>query len=168
MKEMKYTPRKIGIMAIFISIGIILQYIENRILITPIPGGKLGLGNVVSIINIFMFGGSNAMIVAVLRAFLGTMLMGGASALPYSVAGAVLSTSGMILVKNRLYPKVSMIGISVVGATLHNFSQVCVAAIFFSSGYVFSYLPLLLVVAVVSGVSTGYVSHIFGRRVLER
>ena len=52
-----YTPKKIGIMAMFVAIGLVLQYAESRFLVLSVPGGKLGLANVVSIINIFMFGG---------------------------------------------------------------------------------------------------------------
>lgn len=167
MKKAKYTSKKICIMAIFIAVGIILQYLENRILISPVPGGKLGLGNVVSILNIFMFGGSNAFVISIIRALLGTLLTGGASALPYSLTGAILSTSAMIFIKNFLYPKISMVGMSIIGATLHNLAQICVAAILFSSQYIFSYFPVLLIVALFSGFATGYAAQILGKRVLS-
>ena len=168
MNKKIYTPRNLGIMSIFVSLGIILQYVENTILFTPVPGGKLGLSNIVSVINIFLFGGQNALIVSVLRAFLGTMLMGGISALPYSLAGAFVSTLAMWGAKKYFYPKLSMVGISVIGACLHNVSQIFVASIVFSSGYVFSYTPVLLVVGVICGVVTGVAAHIFGNRFLKR
>ena len=77
MKKRRYTPRDIGIMAVFVSLGIILQYVERFIMITPVPGGKLGLSNIVSILNIFLFGGQNALTVSLIRAFLGTVLTSG-------------------------------------------------------------------------------------------
>ncbi len=164
----RYTPRQIGIMAIFVAIGIMLQYVENRILITPVPGGKLGLSNIVSIVNIFVFGGKNAMVVSLLRAFIGTILTAGASALPYSLIGAFISTLAMCLMKKFFYPKVSMVGISVIGAAFHNFSQICVAAFMLSSVYIFSYLPILLLVSTISGVVTGYGAQVLGNRVLKK
>jgi len=167
MIKEKYTPKNICIMAIFVSLGIVLQHLESFFIISPVPGGKLGLGNIISILNLFMFGGGNAMIISVLRAFLGTLLTSGASALPYSLFGAVFSTGGMILIKKYCYPSVSIVGISVIGASLHNFSQVCVAAVLFSSGYVFSYLPLLLCVSVISGFATGYASNVLEKRLIK-
>ena len=167
MKNKKLSTAKIGVMAIFVSVGIVLQYFESRILISPVPGGKLGLCNIVSLLNIFMLGGKNALLVSAIRALLGTLIAGGVSALPYSLSGAVISTVGMICVKKFFYPHVSMVGMSVIGASLHNLSQICVASLTFSSGYIFSYLPLLLVVAVISGTLTGYSAQIFGNRVLK-
>lgn len=163
----EYTSKKLIIMSIFVAIGIILQYIESKVLITPVPGGKLGLCNVVSIINIFMFGGKNAVVISLIRAFLGTFLTGGAMALPYSMAGAFFSTVVMAVLKKYTYPKVSMIGISITGAAVHNFLQICVASIMLMSGYIFSYLPFLLVVATISGAITGYAAQIFGNRILK-
>ncbi len=163
----RYTSKNIIIMSIFVAIGIILQYIESKILISPVPGGKLGLCNIVSIINIFMFGGKNAIMISLIRSFLGAFLTGGAMALPYSITGALFSTAVMSVIKKYLYPKVSMIGISITGAAVHNIMQICVAAVILTSGYIFSYLPFLLVVAVASGAVTGYAAQIFGNRILK-
>lgn len=163
----RYTSKKLIIMSMFVAIGIVLQYIESRVLISPVPGGKLGLCNIVTIINIFMFGGKNAVMISLIRAFLGTFLTGGAMALPYSVSGAFFSAVIMAIIKRYLYPKVSMIGISISGAAVHNLLQTCVAAVMLTSGYIFSYLPFLLVVATVSGAVTGYAAQVFGNRILK-
>ena len=166
MKQI-YKPRKIGIMAIFIAIGLVLQYIESRILITPLPGGKLGLANIVSIINIFMFGGQNATVIAVIRALLGSLISGGAATAPYSAAGAFFSTLSMWGMKCFLYPRVSIIGISITGAVFHNIAQLLVASVVYATGYVFSYLPGLLIMALVSGMVTGYATQVFAKRALK-
>lgn len=158
--------QKIGIMAMFVSVGLVLQYAESRIIITSVPGGKLGLANVVSIINIFMFGGKNALLIASLRAILGCLLSGGISALPYSLSGAVFSTVLMWIMRKWLYPRVSMIGLSIAGASIHNIAQLMVASAIFSSVYVFSYLPVLLVLSVFSGMATGYTAEVLSKRIL--
>ncbi|MBE7032396.1 MAG: Gx transporter family protein [Ruminococcaceae bacterium] len=164
--EMNKT-RKISIMAIFVAVGLVLQYIESRFTPVNVPGGKLGLANIVSIINIFMFGGANATVIAVLRATLGCLMFGGVSAIPYSVLGALFSVLSMWGAKKWLYPKISMIGLSIIGAAVHNVSQIFVAVWMFSSWYVFSYLPGLLVIAVVSGAVTGYATEVFARRAFK-
>jgi heptaprenyl diphosphate synthase len=162
-----YSNRKIGIMAVFIAIGLVLQYFESRIIITPVPGGKLGLANIVTVINIFLFGGGNATVIAIIRAFLGALVSGGAATVPYSVAGAALSTLAMWIVKKYFYPKVSIIGISIIGAVFHNIAQLLIASAVYVSGYIFSYLPGLLVLALVSGTVTGYAALIFAKRALK-
>ena len=162
-----YTTKKIVIMAVFISVGIVLQYAESRILISQLPAGKLGLANVVSIINIYMFGGHNALLIATLRATLTSLLTSGAAALPYSVAGAFFSTIAMWIIKKYFYPAVSIIGISIVGAATHNVVQLLVAFLQYGSIFVFSYLPGLLVISLFSGFVTGYTAKTFAQRVLK-
>ncbi len=156
--------KKISIMAIFVAIGLVFQYIESRFAPVSIPGGKLGLANMVSIINIFMFGGMNATLIAVIRAMLGCLLFGGVSAIPYGVSGALFAVLSMCSAKKWLYPKISMVGISIIGAAVHNISQVFVAVLMFSSWYVLSYLPGLLIIAVVCGAATGYATEVFANR----
>ncbi len=157
----KIDSHRIGLMAAFISMGLALQYIESKILITPLPGGKLGLPNIISIINLFALGGRNALTVSVIRSFLGSLLTGGIMTAVYSVTGALFSTLFMWLIKKAFYPKIGIIGISIVGAVVHNISQLIVAALFYSSVYVMSYLPVLLILALISGVGTGYAAYAF-------
>lgn len=163
----KYTPKKIVIMAVFISIGVILQYAETQLLPSAGFGGKLGLANIVSIINIFMFGGKNALVIATLRAALVSLITNGAVTLPYGIAGAVLSTIAMWGIKKYFYPRVSIIGMSIVGAVFHNTAQIMVAFVQYGSIYVFSYFPGLMTVSLFSGIVTGYTARVFAQKVLK-
>lgn len=167
MKKMTST-KKIGIMAVFVSVGLVLQIVEDRIFVSPVPGGKLGLANVVTIVNIFMFGGANATAISGIRAFLGALLSGTAMAIPYSIAGAVASVVAMWMVKRFFYPRVSMVGMSVVGAVFHNAAQLVVASFFYGSVYVYSYFSGLLMLALISGTVTGYAASVFAKRVLKK
>ena len=163
----KIITKRIGLTAIFVSLGIVLQYAESRIVITTIPGGKLGLANIVSILNIFMLGGKNALLVAAVRAFLGGLITGGVMTVPYSMAGAITSVLIMYLLKRLFYPKVSMVGMGMLGAAFHNLAQLFVAAVMYGSVYVFSYLPLLLMLSLVSGATTGCAAQIFSGRIFK-
>ena len=84
----KYSSGQLCLMAVFIAIGLVLQYIEGTFAIFAPPGAKVGLANVVSIISLFMFGGANAFVIAVIRAVTGSLLGSGAAAVAYSTAGA--------------------------------------------------------------------------------
>ena len=70
----KYSSGQLCLMAVFIAIGLVLQYIEGTFAIFAPPGAKVGLANVVSIISLFMFGGANAFVIAVIRAVTGSLL----------------------------------------------------------------------------------------------
>jgi len=167
MRKHRYGLKEICLFAIFISLGLVLQYVESFFTFVPVPGGKIGLANIVSIVNMFVFGGRNALVITVIRAFLGAMLTGGASAIPYSVSGAVVSVLLMWGFKELLYPRLSVIGISIIGAAGHNIAQICVASVFFSSGYIFSYLAPMLTVGILGGIVTGYAAKLFIERYLK-
>ena len=51
--------------------------------------------------------------------------------------------------------RVSIYGVSVLGAAAHNIGQILVAVIWMGSGYVIGYLPYLLIVSVFTGMVTG-------------
>ena len=142
-------------MAFMVSLGIVLQIIDNMLNFIVIPGGKLGLSNIVTLKNIFVFGGLNALFISLLRAILGSFLYGGVSSVVYSVMGALFSVLSMWIVKRFFYPKVSEIGLSVIGAFFHNFAQVVVAIITFESVSLISYLAPLTVLSVFAGAFTG-------------
>ena len=146
--------KRIVLMGIFIAIGLVLQYIESLIPIAVLPGGKIGLSNIVTIINIFLLGPINAIFISTLRAFLGAMLFGGVTAIPYSIVGALLSSSlmGYMAIKTEKY---SPVGISVCGAVIHNFGQILVAMAIFMSVKILVYFPVLIVLGVIGGVITG-------------
>lgn len=159
MKSVK-TSKKLTLMALFTAAGLVLQIVESIIpVFISIPGGKLGLANIVSILNLSVFGGANALLIAVLRSFLGSMLYGGVMAVPYSVSGAVLSTLVMWFVKKYAGEHVSSVGIGVLGGVFHNTAQIFTASIIFGSGYIWSYLPVLIAVGTVSGAAVGYAAE---------
>ena len=158
------TSKKIVITAFLVSLGTVLQIVEGMFNVFIVPGGKLGVANIVSLTDLFISGGENAVLVSVLRAFLGSMLYGGVSTLPYSAGGAVVSSLAMWGAKKLFYPRLSVVGISVVGAFFHNLTQIVVASVIFGSIHLFYYLPVLTIVGTIGGVLTGYVAQLFCKK----
>lgn len=143
-------------MAVFTAIGLVLQIIENALpVFTSVPGGKLGLANVTAILSILLFGWPSAMAISGLRAILGCLLAGGVSALPYSLAGALLSTATMSLAMKKAGKVFSLIGTGIIGAAVHNTAQIFVFSLMAGSGYIWSYLPVLCLLSIFSGGLTG-------------
>lgn len=154
------TSKRLTVMAMFTAIGLVLQLIESMLpIFTSVPGGKLGLANIVSIINISFFGGANALLIATLRSFIGSMLYGGAMAVPYSVSGAVFSTIVMWLARKYAGDRLSGVGVGVLGAVAHNTAQILTASIIFGNVYIWTYLPVLIIIGTLSGAVVGFAAE---------
>ena len=164
----KFSFKDYILMGLLVSLGMVLQFVDNLINFTGVPGGKLGLANIVSLLNIFMFGGANALVISTIRALLGSVMFSSASSLPYAVSGAFFSTAVMIFIKKHFYPKVSEIGISITGAAVHNYAQLMVAAFVFQNIRIFSYASVLTVIAIIAGFFTGIQVKYLNKRILRK
>lgn len=154
--------KKLIISALMIAIAAVLQIAESTLpVIVHIPGGKLGFANIVTMAVIPILGYKSAILIAILRAALGSMLYGGPVSAMYSIAGAILSSIVMCLLYKYYYGKISFYSIGCIGAAVHNTAQVTVAYIITGSAGVFIYLPLLLVISAVSGTVTGGAAQAF-------
>lgn len=148
--------KKIVLMALFIAVGIVLQTAEQILpLFQTVPGGKLGLGNIASIAGILIFGCGGGIAIAILRAVIGSFLFGGFSALPYSLCGALLSSGVMGILIYSKQKVFSLIGIGIIGASMHNTAQILVSSLLLRSGYLWTYLPVLLLLSIFSGGAVG-------------
>ena len=96
----KFAGSDVALYGMFISVTIVLSYLESIIpMPIPIPGIKLGLANVVIIWLLYSMGIKAAVIVSVLRVLLSGFLFGNLFSVVFSLVGAALSLSVMILLK---------------------------------------------------------------------
>lgn len=149
--------RKIVFLSMMISMALVLSVIDSRIPILPaLPGVKIGLANIISLVILRFYGFKDAIIVSIIRCFLTWFFHGSLIALVLSTSGGILSIFVMWLLFKG-YPKYfSMMGISICGAVSHNIGQISMASIILQTSYVFSYLPYLLIAGVVSGYGIGF------------
>jgi heptaprenyl diphosphate synthase len=159
---MKNTRRMIYI-AILVAQALVLYIVESMIPVPFItPGAKLGLSNIITLVALYIFDFKDAFLIVILRILLATLLGGSISSLFYSIAGGMLSLVAMYLIKKVGQEKVSIIGISIIGAVFHNIGQVIVAALIIQNVMIVSYLPILLI----AGVGTGIFVGLTGRYLL--
>lgn len=152
---MSHTKRLVQ-SAVLISLALALSYAERFIplqLLIPLPGVKLGLANVVTLIALYLLGGKTAFVILIIRCILGSVFGGGITGLLFSLTGGVLSMSVMTLC--RRLPFLSVYGVSILGAAAHNIGQILAAMVVMNSVYVGAYLPYLLLVALFTGFATG-------------
>lgn len=152
--------KKIAFCAVMIALALALSYAERFIplqLVIPMPGIKLGLANVVTLVALYRLKGRYALAILVPRCILGALFGGGITGLFFSLTGGLLALLVMTLAKKA--PIFSVYGVSVLGAAAHNMGQIFAAMVLLRSVYVAAYLPWLLIAAVVTGILTGAAGH---------
>ena len=154
---------KLSCCGMCLAAALILSYVEAMLPINlGIPGAKIGLPNMVTVLLIYTAGGTAACIVGILRIVLSGFLFGNLFAICYSAAGFVLSFIVMLLLKKT--DRFGMTGVSAVGGVMHNIGQITVASLL-TNYSVFAYLPVLLVSGAISGVLIGFAGGLITDRV---
>ena len=150
------SSHKIALFAILLALALGLHQVERLLPlpILPYPGVKLGLGNLVTLVSLFILSPREAGVFVVLRALL-TSFITGFSGLIFSLTGALLAF-GVMCSLSYLWPQYfSLAVVSIAGATAHNLGQILVASSLIGNFAIFYYLPVLMVSALLSGLAIG-------------
>lgn len=149
--------QKLIILSLLISQALALHVIERAIPVPmAVPGIKLGLANIITLFTLIIFGFKEAIIVVVLRTFLGSLFGGGISSFLFSVVGGLMSTAIMAILYRYFINIFSISTISVVGAVFHNLGQIAVASLLVANANLFYYLPVLLISGIITGLFIGF------------
>lgn len=155
--------RQIAIRGVLVATALVLSWIEFQFTAwIPFPGMKLGLTNLVVLVALYRLGNRDAMMLNLLRIFLVALSFGNGYALMYSLAGGMLSTTLMMLLKKTSLFGVS--GISIIGGVSHNTGQILVAALVLQTSQISYYLPILWIGGVASGLAIGWI----GSEIIKR
>ncbi len=153
------TTKRLVLISLFIAQAAALSIVERFISIpVAIPGIKLGLANVITLLAILMLGWKDALLIVILRCSLAAMVGGNPIGFLFSICGGLLSTVVMAVLWQKFGKHVSIINISLLGAVAHNTGQLFVAALIIQDFRVYVYLPVLLVSALVTGYIVGVVT----------
>lgn len=146
--------KKVAYLGMFTALALVLGWLESLIPIYPlVPGMKIGLANVVTLLVLYRFGWKEAGCVNLLRVGLSGLLFGNLFLVLYSLAGAVLSLVSMMLLKKT--DRFSLTGVSVAGGVMHNLGQLLMAVYLMGNSLIAYYAPVLLIAGTVSGVLIG-------------
>ncbi len=159
--------KKLAQLSLFTAAALVLYLIELRLPApVPIPGVKLGLANIITVVAVYRFSAKETLLLVLARVFLGTLFGGGFSALPFSLAGAVLCLAGMLSLKKIIPCKYIWLA-SILGAMLHNLGQIGAAAVVMGSLSVAAYLPVLLLSGGITGAFTGLCAYGILQRIMK-
>ena len=104
----------IALYGLLIALAMVLSFVETLIPIPiPVPGVKLGLANLVTVVGLYLIGIPGTIAVTLIRIVLVGLSFGNPYSMIYGLSGSFLSLFVMAILKKT--GKLSQIGISVLG-----------------------------------------------------
>jgi len=146
-------------LAMLLGISVVLNIIESFIPIFngSIPGLKLGLANVITIVVLYLFSFKDAFLLSITRILIVGILRTGLFSMSFffSLSGTILSVLIMSIVKKT---KLSVVGVSILGSLSHSIGQILIAVLLLKNLYIAYYIPWLLLFSIPTGILTGFIS----------
>ncbi len=154
--------KKLTHLSVLITFALVIHTVEASMpLPMLVPGAKLGLANIITLITFILFGFRSALLVTLIRVILGSIFIGNFLGFGFymSFAGGIVSTVTMAL---GIYlwrrSNLSLVAVSILGAAAHNTAQVATASLLIGNVHLLRlYLPFLLLLAIPTGLFTGLV-----------
>lgn len=156
---MQSRTRRIALLSMFAALSLGIYALESMIPNPiPIPGIKLGLANIVTLVVLKKYGFKDSAMVLVVRILLSALLFGHLVSLLYSFTGGALCLLVEYFIDRFLKGKALMLT-AVFGALTHNAGQLLIAFLLTSVPGILVYVPYLVVAAVLTGFLTGLAAH---------
>ncbi len=147
---------RVSYVGMLVALGLVLQIVESALPpLLPVPGARLGLANLATLMALLMLGPAEAFEVAAVRCLLGGLLRGSVVGLMMSFTGGMAATAVMCLLYMMPGQLFSINGISIAGAVTHNATQLAVAMLIVRFAGLINYLPWLLLIAIPTGLFIG-------------
>ena len=159
--------KKLSILALFTTLSLAVFAVESAIPpLVPIPGIKLGLANIITLILLRHFSARDAFLVLISRILLSALLFGQALSLLYSLAGGLFSLLIMAFILKLLQKRFLFLTGSMGGLT-HNMGQLAVAFAITATPGILAYLPFLILSGILTGIFTGLCADFAGRYLMR-
>ncbi len=147
--------KKVTRLALLSAIALTIFMVEAQLpALVPVPGVKLGLANIVTVFAVFTLGGKEGAAVLFVRIFLGAVFAGNFSTILYSAAGGVCAIAVTILLRKILTKKQLWVA-GCLGAVAHSIGQMAMAVLLTRTPGLLIYLPVMVVISIVTGLFTG-------------
>ncbi|MGN0168528.1 MAG: Gx transporter family protein [Acetatifactor sp.] len=157
------STRKLTTLALYTTLSLAIYAAESAIPpLVPIPGIKLGLANIITLLLLQHYSWKDATLVLAARILLSTLLFGQLLSLFYSLAGGLFSLLIMLFL-NTLLQKKWMFLTGAAGGLAHNMGQLLVAFLLTATPGVLAYLPFLVLSGILTGLFTGLAASFAGR-----
>ncbi len=160
---MNTKTKRLATAGIFTGVMFILGYLESLLpSFFAVPGIKPGFANIPVIIALFILDWRLAASMSFVRILLSGLTFTGMFACIYSLAGAFLSITIMLVLKKT--GRFSTTGLSIAGGVAHNIGQLLVACFVLNSSVLY-YLPVLIISGLLAGALTGFIAGLVLKRI---
>lgn len=157
--------KDVAYMGLFAAAAILFGYVETLFpVFVTIPGVKLGIANLVTVIVLYLYSWKEAAVISIARICVIGFMFGNLFSIAYSLSGAAISLLVMALLKKT--GAFSMAGISIAGGVTHNMGQLVAAMLIVENFSLMYYLPMLLISGLVTGLLIGLVAIQVYKRIL--
>ncbi|OEF98749.1 heptaprenyl diphosphate synthase [Desulfuribacillus alkaliarsenatis] len=152
--------KRYGLIIILVTNAILISFLELFIPVpVPVPGVKLGLANIITLLAIVFLSFKDVMLIVTMRSLVIAVLTRGVMMLAFSLTGGIMSAIVMSILYKKFSNYFSIKGISIAGAIVHNTTQIVIASLILGQVVILYYLPILLVSAVITGFITGSIAE---------
>ncbi|NLZ61876.1 MAG: Gx transporter family protein [Acholeplasmataceae bacterium] len=152
--------RKLVFLAIMAAASVVLSIVESLISVALfiIPGVKLGLANIITLVILYVYSEKDAAIVVLIRIMLVGLVYSGLFQPTFwmSLSGGVLAFIAMVVFKRLT--KLTLISVSVAGSLFHMVGQILMAMVVLNTETLIFYLPYMMLIAIPTGIFTGIIA----------
>ena len=142
LSKRPFTGRRLAILGVLAALSLAVHTIESAFPpLFGIPGAKLGLSNLFSMLALVVYGPLDALLILLARTLLGALLAGNASSLLFSLSGGGAALLVSILLISFAVPRVSYLAVNIAAAVINNIVQFIVFVWDASTLANFSLLP---------------------------
>ncbi|MEK7308211.1 MAG: Gx transporter family protein [Nitrospirota bacterium] len=156
--------------ALLAAYAIGLNSIE-RLIPSPIPWLRFGFANIITLTTLYLYGLKAGMTVTLIRVFVGSLFTGTflGPAFVLSLGGGVSSTLMMWAAKVLFGRLFSPIGLSLLGALMHNTAQLLLAYLFFVRRLeaIIFIIPIIILIGTITGAFNGVVTSLVLKKMEE-
>jgi len=152
---------RVARLGMLLGVALVLYAVESLIP-GPLPFMRIGLANIATVIALITLGLVDAVAVTVLRVIVASLVVGTfmGPGFGLAMAGGVAAALGMGIAARVALPPFSVVGLSIIGAALHNLAQLGVLAAFYTGpGPAARLLAPALLMAAATGLGTGLVAR---------
>lgn len=162
---MAVNVRRMTRLSLLVAAGLMLNLIERQLPPpAPVPGVRLGLANVATLVALALDGPGGAFLVWAVRFLLASLLGGGLFGPAFLVGGAGGLAAWAAMAAVARFRVFGAAGISAAGAIAHHIGQIAAAAVVTATPAVVFLLPILLALGVPVGFVTGLAVALVLRR----
>lgn len=169
MKRYRTSGRQWAMLGLLLAAASIVFLVESLVppLLWVAPYVKIGLANCFVLLVIVWFGARKGFLFVLAKNLL-TALFAGWFAFPFNLAGSLCAYLAMAGTYTFLYPKVSLVSVSVLGAICSNIARTSVAVLVLESPSLYVQLPFVCGFSVAAGMIIGISAILCVKHLPER